>query len=136
MFSADSIKVEVLENNQLRLLEDFSYGSDSGILYTVKAGFIFDGASIPRFFWRVIGHPFSSKYIRSALIHDILYMTEATTRKVADDLFKEMLQHDRVSNWKIPLMYNAVRVGGASVWDAHKEYEVAQAHKFIDIRSM
>jgi hypothetical protein len=132
-FSSKSVKVEVLEGNQLRLLEDFSYLTDSNILITVTKGFVFDGASIPKFFWRVIGHPFSSKYIRSALIHDILYMTEAMDRKVADKTFKEMLKHDRVESWKIPLMYNAVRVGGGSVWKNHKQKEVAKAHKFIKI---
>lgn len=39
----------------------------------IPRGFIFDGASIPRFFWRIVGHPFHPKRLIAALIHDALF---------------------------------------------------------------
>jgi len=33
-------------------------------------GWLFDGASIPRVFWRLIGHPLRGEYRRGALAHD------------------------------------------------------------------
>lgn len=121
--------------DELILLEDFSFWSGrTNKIYTAKAGFIFDGASIPKFFWRIIGHPFSSDYIRSALIHDILYMSETGDRKLADQIFKDMLKVDYVASWKIYPMYSAVRVGGGSVYEDHKRAEVKEAQKFISIQ--
>jgi len=112
-FSSDYIDVRILADNKLLLLEDFSFTSNTGRIVTAKKGFIFNGANIPRNFWFIIGHPFSSKYIRSALIHDLLCGSKVFSRKDADSIFKEMLKIDRVSRWKIPLMYIAVRVGAA-----------------------
>jgi len=119
-FSSETIKTEHLANGKLKLLQAFSYGK-----YTVKKGYIFDGASIPRAFWRFIGHPFSYKYIRSALIHDILCESEIIPREDTDKLFREMLAKDRIEKWKISLMFRAVR---ASAWWTNNEHspEVAR----------
>lgn len=40
--------------------------------FTIKAGFDFDGASINRLFWRVIGSKEDIKFKIAALIHDVL----------------------------------------------------------------
>jgi hypothetical protein len=137
-FSAEMPSVLPIGRNsdgvdELLLLEDFHYKTLRGTHITVKAGFVFDGASIPKCAWSIIGSPFSSTYIRSALIHDILYVTEAFDREFCDKLFKEMLYQDRAADWKVPLMYSAVRIGGGFVWDKHEPLKVKEYKKYIHV---
>ena len=135
-FSSEDLDVRILEGNLLLLLKDFSFTSKTGRKITVKKGFIFNGANIPRYFWAIIGHPFSSKYIRSALIHDLLYSSKVFTRKESDDIFKEMLEIDRVSKWKVNLMYLAVRVGGAKSYSKPYSYSDDGSNKFLEIKNL
>ena len=131
-FSADYVNMRMLPNGKAMLLSDFSYENEK-IKVTAKAGFIFDGASTPRFFWRVIGHPFSYRLLRPALIHDICYATECFERTYSDDLFSEMLEFAEVDDIKEDVMYLAVRVGGDNVWREHTEQGILDALKFIEI---
>lgn len=132
-FSAEQVDAGLRANGKAILLSDFSYENDK-IKVTAKAGFIFDGASVPKFFWRVVGHPFSFELLRPAVIHDICYATECFARDYSDDLFEEMLDFAGVSEIKEDAMYLAVRVGGGDVWDEHTEESIESALKFIDIK--
>ncbi|HIE98682.1 MAG TPA: DUF1353 domain-containing protein, partial [Fuerstia sp.] len=38
----------------------------------VPAGFVSDGASIPRLFWAIIGPPIGSSHLLPAIVHDYL----------------------------------------------------------------
>ena len=40
--------------------------------FEIPKGYCFDGASVPRFFWRVIGSNTDNKFLMAALIHDVL----------------------------------------------------------------
>ena len=44
-----------------------------GFEFTVPAGTRTDGASIPRFLWRVCGHPLQAPRVYAATLHDWLY---------------------------------------------------------------
>jgi len=131
-FSSNRVEIALIGDGKAELLTDFYYENDN-IKVIVKKGFIFDGASIPRFFWRVIGHPFSYKVVRAGLVHDILYATEYLNRDAADDLFSEMLDYSGVSAIKEHVMYDVVRVAGGSVWDEHTEQSVLEALKYIEV---
>lgn len=63
-----------------------------GESYCVKAGFVTDGASIPRWLWPVCGHPMKLPRLYAALVHDYLYdgNDPEATRKDADDIFREL----------------------------------------------
>jgi len=91
---------------------------DDGSSIKIPKGFITDGASIPRFFWRSIGHPFQSRLVMPALIHDFCYRYKPFAKKYADELFFEMLKKNKVSNWRRYLMFWAVKYFGKSSWDA------------------
>ena len=107
------------------LLQDVKYVDSHGDTYTAHAGLITDGGSIPRFFWRVAGSPFTY-YLLAYLIHDDLRkaadkLTDAEARhrarKKADLLFGEMLywidrfcRYIDVPAWKRYSMYCAVRM--------------------------
>ena len=45
----------------------------NGFRFLVPAGTSTDGASIPRFLWRVCGHPLESPRLYAALLHDWIY---------------------------------------------------------------
>ena len=58
------IKVEFLTDGRAVTLD--RYGE-------VPSNFVFDGASVPRFFWRLLGHPFDKHHLRGSLRHDWHY---------------------------------------------------------------
>ena len=73
------------------LQTDMAYYTSKGQILVPK-GFESDGCSMPRFFWRLFGHPFDMQYLREAILHDYLYKTQIFDRKVADQIFREELQ--------------------------------------------
>lgn len=80
---------------------------------TIPKGFIFDGASIPRLFWTVIGTtPFNPKTIVASCVHD-WYCNYATTygqRVIGDACFYYLLRTHNVGWLRATLMYAGVRV--------------------------
>ena len=69
------IKVEFLTDGRAVTLA--KYGE-------VAENFVFDGASVPRFFWRLLGHPFDRGHLRGSLRHDWHYQEADIPRKKAD----------------------------------------------------
>ena len=94
------------------LLEDLVY--PGGV---VLKGFAFDGASIPRAAWTVLGYtPFHPRLMRGACVHDDLYHRRVGSRREADELFERMIVADGVSISHAQLMYAAVRQFGSLTW--------------------
>lgn len=89
------------------LVEDFSFKWGEDVI-VIPAGFKFDGASIPRLFWRFIGHPFTPRFIEASLVHDYLCKNKMD-RKMSDRVFRKLLRANGVANWRADLMYGAVR---------------------------
>lgn len=83
-----------------------------GYLIVIQKGYEWDGASIPRWAWSLIGHPLDDDHIIASLFHDALYGLKLLPRALCDRIFKELLRRDGVSKTKQNLMYYAVRVGG------------------------
>lgn len=80
----------------------------------VSAGFITDGASVPRVFWNLFSP--TGSYLGAAVIHDFLYATKPVSRKEADAIFLEAMKAAGVgfvSRW---IVYSAVRAGGWAAW--------------------
>ena len=116
----------MIDSKQAKLLEDVSWRN-----ITVKKGFKFDGASIPKLFWNVIGSPFTGKYRVAALIHDGLYAAEAYERDICDIIFLEIMKEHGVSWLKRHTMYMAVRAGGWAVWKTHTTQSVEKAKLYV-----
>jgi hypothetical protein len=95
-------------------LAPFRFRSHLG-LHTIPAGFLTDGASIPRVFHSLMG-PFGS-YFPAALAHDWLYTQASqqdlpTTRREADEIFQGGM-HILGVPWLLRnTMHRAVRMFG------------------------
>lgn len=63
-----------------------------GEVYHLPAGFMTDGASIPRFLWRVCGTPLKTPRLYAALVHDFIYGggDPDATRKDADTIYRDL----------------------------------------------
>ena len=84
----------------------------------IPAGFQSDGASVPRFFWRVVFPPGDVHALGAAFLHDYIYRTHPLgwTREAADKLFLDTLIADGVPKRRAFLAYVGVRLFGASAW--------------------
>ena len=96
-----------------------------GITHTVTLprGYVFDGASIPRLAWSMIGHPFDPSFLVAAAVHDWYCDQAAQThdyqlRVIGDAVFFALLRRAGVSWLKRSAMYLAVRSYG--LWSFRK----------------
>lgn len=83
----------------------------NGEWHEITEGFEWNGASIPKIFWFVIGKPTNEKFAMASLFHDYLYMMRAD-RCLADNLFRELLDDAKVNGRRVAAMFWAVRAGG------------------------
>ncbi len=74
--------------------------------FFVPAGFVSDGASVPRLFWPLF--PPMGRYFKAALVHDYL-LEQQIPRKTADQVFKVALYELQIKPWRVSVMYYAVR---------------------------
>ena len=84
------------------------------------AGASWDGASIPRPFWGIFGHPLEADFRLASYWHDRL--CESATciedRTIADAVFLRLLKAAGVARWRRLLMWVAVRLYGVFFWRA------------------
>ena len=92
-----------------------------GVEYVVRipAGFTFDGATIPKIAWLVVGSPFEPDFQLAACIHDFfcvksVELKDYQARVVGDATFFKLLAEAKVPKWKRVLMYLGVRLN--SFW--------------------
>ena len=96
---------------------------------TVPAGFSSDGASVPRFFWRVVFPPGDQKALRAAFVHDWIYRThpDGWSREAADMLFLKILIEDGMPKYRAALAWLGVRLFGGPAWKAGKKWHEKHA---------
>lgn len=100
----------------------------------VPRGFKYDGASVPRALWSILGVSKDGIHRAAATVHDFLYSRKGAvhgsryarsrwrtcrfkiTRKQADVKFYQMLRDSGVGRVRAKAMYWAVRVFGGSSW--------------------
>lgn len=77
-----------------------------------------DGASIPRLFWSLLGHPLLAEYRWASLWHDRLCEASKTIedRTIADAVFLRLLAAAGVSKPLRISMWAAVRLYGVTAW--------------------
>lgn len=102
--------------NLYELLEDATITFNE-ISVVVKAGFKYDGASIPRIFWVPVGSPYHPGFMRAALFHDSIYGSHIQTKEFSDNLFHTLLLEDGIQEVIAMEMYTAVHLFGKPFWD-------------------
>lgn len=114
-----TLKVAVHESdeqgNVYTLLEPIEYMGLS-----IPVGFESDGASVPRFFWRVVFPPGDSRALYAAFVHDCIYRTHPIgwTKEDADKIFEHLLIGGGIPAWRAKLAYFGVKWFGSSAWNA------------------
>ena len=81
--------------------------------FTIPKGYCFDGASIPKFFHRVIGANTDNNFLIAALIHDVLCENHKyidNDREFSSEVFNALLEVSEVGSVKRFLMKHAVNM--------------------------
>jgi hypothetical protein len=136
-----------ITDKMYRLREDYVYHwEQEGIPHriTVKKGFEYDGASVPRIVWTLGGLRPDGLIRAAALVHDYIYrhagiMPPSTCefknketdkweddgcvwdRKRCDRLFRRMMQQASSSKTKVWLAYKFVRSFGWIAWNRYSK---------------
>lgn len=111
-----------LEGDRLAFISDYTaklYLPDGMILRRRESvGDSWDGASIPRWAWSIIGHPLTEDVRVASYWHDRLCEGSETPedRMVADAVFIMLLRQSGVSRWRRCAMWLAVRCYAVFVW--------------------
>ena len=110
VFVGDVI-VKWLSSREMQLLEKVIFIDDNQKEWVAPLGSVIDGASIPRVFWSLIGSPFSGKYRRASVLHDVYCESKTETRAATNKMFYEAMRLDGVNYIKAKTMYLAVKLG-------------------------
>jgi hypothetical protein len=95
-----------------QLLASLRYQSDIAGLVEVPEGFVTDLASIPQLALALLGDIAQEP----AVPHDYIYNMHTVPRETADSMLYEACLLTGVPRWKAWLIYQGVRIGGASHW--------------------
>ena len=84
---------------------------ECGYGFKIPKDYCYDGASIPRAFWRLVGAPTDNKFLIAALIHDFLcehHHLIMNDREFSTNVFDALLQESEVNGLQRFLMRNSV----------------------------
>ena len=88
-----------------------NYKKNKNYNFTIPKGYCFDGASIPKFFWRIIGANTDNKFLIPALIHDVLCENHnyiENDRAFSTEVFNALLEANNINPFKRCCMKNSV----------------------------
>jgi len=106
--------VKTTDGRNVTLVESVTYVAKDGETIVIPAGAASDGASTPCALW--LGVPPFGTYWPAAFLHDYLYRCTSTPKERCDALFLEAMESLGVSEFERELIYEGVRVGGASAF--------------------
>jgi hypothetical protein len=95
-------------DRDMRLLEPFAYRDQDGKIWSVPAGAVINGASIPQVLWSIIGSPYTGGYRRASVSHDYYCSQESGFPEPYQDVHR--------------MFYNAARAGGVDEFSARRMY--------------
>jgi hypothetical protein len=89
---------------------------------SVPRYYTWDGASIPRWVWWIIGKPLDPRFALASLVHDwICEHAETRPQRVfADAMFLWLLRDAGVAPWRHYAMFLAVTAYRRLIWSAKK----------------
>lgn len=95
-----ALRVELHDNNKHKLYK-----------FTIPKRYTWDGASIPRVFWRLIGAKTDPRFLVPSMIHDVLCENHNYVdgdRYFADKVFERLLYVSKVNPFSRWLMFHSV----------------------------
>ncbi len=96
----------------MRLVEPFSYTDPNGKKWTVPAGAVVNGASIPSSLWSLVGSPYTGNYRRASVIHDYYCGTRSETWQDVHRVFYYAMIGGGVDTIQAKVFYASVYAGG------------------------
>jgi hypothetical protein len=91
----------------------------------IPAGFLTDGASVPRVVWSLLSDT-DPDILYPSYLHDLLYSLRGAlgpvgrrvlfSREQCDQVLREMMLAVGAPGWKAEAVYRAVRLGGGFAW--------------------
>ena len=106
-----SIKKYPFINKKQLNVKLVDYKKDKIYFFNIPKNYCFDGASVPRFFWRVIGPNTDNKFLVASLIHDVLCENHSyidNDRRFSTEVFNALLEASEVFALKRFLMKHSV----------------------------
>ena len=122
----NELKVNIVDDNVFILFEDVAVES-LGYSITVKKGFDFDGASIPKWLWSIYGSPLNGSY-------DGLYASQKVSKSISDKIFLDVMKQSNVGYIKRSSMYLAVKMFGGKDWKEASEYKDEYTN-YVDVNT-
>lgn len=89
------------------------YKKNKTYCFKIFKGYCYDGASVPKLFWRVIGSNTDNNFLIAALIHDVLCENHHyidNDRVFSTNVFNALLEVSDVCAFKRFVMKNSVNV--------------------------
>lgn len=79
--------------------------------FIIPKDYCYDGASVPRIFWRLIGAPTDNRFLIAALVHDVLCENHNyinNDKSLSTNVFNALLKSSEVNPVQRCLMKNSV----------------------------
>lgn len=130
-----SPKIYFISDSEAYLLEDYTIDTIIGKI-TIKRAFIFDGASIPKLFWTLLGEqPFSGKIIPAAICHDILFRTHFVSCLKANDVWNDLCVRNKVAIGKRVIMTQTLNAFGWIAYNKNKPKDIEYYKQFLIVEA-
>jgi hypothetical protein len=100
------------DGRNMMVQDEYGYEDWEHQTLYATAGFVSDGASIPRAAWSLVGGPWDGKYRNAAVIHDVGCTNHRYSWQDTHRLFYEAMMDSGVSQSLAYTMYYAVLLGG------------------------
>lgn len=96
----------------MKLLEPFAFRDARGKLWSVPAGAIINGASIPQAAWSAAGSPYTGNYRRASVVHDHYCDTKTESWESVHRMFFDAMIASGVGEMQAKIFYAFVYAGG------------------------
>ena len=125
-----AIKMWILGGRTWEIAKDWHF-TLGGVNYVVPKGFVFDGASVPKFLASWLS-PVGVLLV-GGLVHDYAYKytvllkkggkvtSDSMTQKEADVIFRDINIEQNGFHFLNYLAYWALRIGGFAAWNGHRK---------------
>ena len=110
-YEIDSIKKFPFINKKALIVRLVDKVKDRTYQFSIPKGYCYDGATIPRIFWRVIGAPTDNTFLIPALVHDCMcehHEYVMNDREFSTEVFNVLLEASKVNKLKRFFMKHSV----------------------------